>query len=209
MEAFLNPFFMILFVLTMIVISLSVISVRIQKNNKIQKKSLDQMRIRSEAGYSAIGVYFQGDRTLAKCPHCAEMISVEAKICKECKSNVEDYMIEVRSQAKLQKEKNEEIRIRQKAKNMKRVFPNLLLILLLWVTFQTGLELSQMDDYLAGAPPSVPILFVIITLFLLGVLPKMLNTSNSGFKNSKKLWIIKAVIWILVLAIFLIYSYSI
>jgi hypothetical protein len=38
METLTNPFFMILFVLTMIVISLSVISIRIQKSNKIQRK---------------------------------------------------------------------------------------------------------------------------------------------------------------------------
>ena len=92
METLSDPFVMILFVLTMIVISSSVISIRIQKSNKIQKKTYEQSQIKSDAQYSSIGVYFQGGRTLGKCLECAELISLEAKICKHCGSNVESHV---------------------------------------------------------------------------------------------------------------------
>ena len=85
MESFANPFIQIIFVLTMVVISLAGISIRIQKGNKLQKESLEQSRIKTDTDYSSIGVFFQGGRTLVKCPSCAELISIEAKICKECK----------------------------------------------------------------------------------------------------------------------------
>jgi hypothetical protein len=92
METFSNPFVMILFVLTMIVISLSVISFRIQKSNKIQRKTFEQSQIKSDDQFTSIGVYFQGGRTLGKCLECAELISLEAKICKHCGSNVENHV---------------------------------------------------------------------------------------------------------------------
>lgn len=94
MEAFANPFTQILFVLTLVVISLSVISIRIQKANKLQKKSFEQSQVRTDTDYSSIGVFFQGGRTLVKCPSCAELISIEAKICKACRTNVEKSNLE-------------------------------------------------------------------------------------------------------------------
>ena len=95
MESFANPFIQIMFILTMVVISLAGISIRIQKGNKLQKESLEQSRIKTDTDYSSIGVFFQGGRTLVKCPSCAELISIEAKICKECKTNVEKYVKEI------------------------------------------------------------------------------------------------------------------
>lgn len=97
---------MILFVLTMIVISLSVISIRIQKSNKIQRKTLEQSQIRTNKEYSSIGVYFQGDRTLIKCLDCAELISLEAKICKHCGKDVESHASKVK--VKLNQIENEQ-----------------------------------------------------------------------------------------------------
>lgn len=114
MEAFANPFTQILFVLTMVVISLSVISIRIQKANKLQKKSFEQSQVRTDTDYSSIGVFFQGDRTLVKCPSCAELISIEAKICKSCRTNVENYVAEVESKILSLKKANQEIETLQK-----------------------------------------------------------------------------------------------
>jgi hypothetical protein len=120
MEAFSNPFVMILFVLTMIVISLSVISVRIQKSNKIQKKTFEQSQIKSDAEYSSIGVYFQGGRTLVKCLDCAELISLEAKVCKHCRTNVVSHVVQVKSKI-LEFEKNhKELEVKQRITNLKK-----------------------------------------------------------------------------------------
>ena len=114
MEAFANPFTQILFVLTLVVISLSVISIRIQKANKLQRKSFEQSQVRTDTDYSSIGVFFQGDRTLVKCPSCAELISIEAKICKACRTNVEKYVAEVESEILRLKKENQELEALQK-----------------------------------------------------------------------------------------------
>ena len=208
MEAFANPFTQILFVLTLVVISLSVISIRIQKANKLQRKSFEQSQVRTDTDYSSIGVFFQGDRTLVKCPSCAELISIEAKICKACRTNVEKYVAEVQSKLTPLEEENLKIKTKQKAENIKKVIIYIPLVVLLWVTFQIGLELSERNSYYLGAPPTVPIFFVIISILLLWVLPKITNNSQFGLKSRQKLRIIKAVIWSLVLAGFLIYSYD-
>ena len=80
------------------------------------------------------------------------------------------------------------------------------LVIVLWVTFQIGLGFSQMDDELSGAPASVPIFFVIISVFLLLFLPKLVNNLQSGSKSSRKPRIITLAVWIVVLATFLIYT---
>ena len=195
MEAFANPFTQILFVLTLVVISLSVISIRIQKANKLQKKSFEQSQVRTDTDYSSIGVFFQGGRTLVKCPSCAELISIEAKICKACRTNVEKYVAEVQSKLTPLEEENLKIKTKQKAENIKKVIIYIPLVVLLWVTFQFGLELLS-------------IFFVIISILLLWVLPKITNNSQFGLKSRQKLMIIIAVIWSLVLAGFLIYWYD-
>ena len=121
MEAFANPFTQILFVLTLVVISLSVISIRIQKANKLQKKSFEQSQVRTDTDYSSIGAYFQGDRTLVKCPSCAELISIEAKICKACRTNVEKYVEEVQSKLTLLEKENLKMKTKQKDENIKQL----------------------------------------------------------------------------------------
>jgi hypothetical protein len=95
MESFANPFIQIMFILTMVVISLAGISVRIQKGNKLQKKSIEQSLVKTDAKYSELGIFRQGDRTVIKCPSCAEFISIEAKICKNCQSNVEKHVADL------------------------------------------------------------------------------------------------------------------
>jgi flagellar basal body-associated protein FliL len=95
MESFANPFIQIMFVLTMVVISLAGISIRIQKGNKLQKKSIEQSQVKADAQYSEFGIFRQGDRTVIKCPSCAEFISLEAKICKNCQSNVEKHVADL------------------------------------------------------------------------------------------------------------------
>ena len=114
MEAISNPFVMILLVLTMIVISLSVISIRIQKSNKIQKKTFEQSQIKSDAQYSSIGVYFQGGRTLVKCFDCAELISLEANVCKHCGANVESHVAQVQEKIIQFEKKREELAVKQR-----------------------------------------------------------------------------------------------
>jgi uncharacterized membrane protein len=109
---------MILFVLTMIVISLSVISIRIQKNNKIQKKTFEQSQIKSDAQYSSIGVYFQGGRTLVKCLDCAELISLEANVCKHCRANVERHVTQVQEKLIQFEKEREELAVKQKAEDL-------------------------------------------------------------------------------------------
>lgn len=106
MDLFSNPIFVIMFLLLMLVFSLSVISLRIQKGNKLQKKSLEQTQIRTDDVHSALGIYFQGERTLGKCASCAELISIEAKICKACGTNVESQMLQInQSLAELKKKR--------------------------------------------------------------------------------------------------------
>jgi hypothetical protein len=95
MESFANPFIQIMFVLTMVVISLAGISIRIQKGNQLQKKSIEQSLVKTDANYSEFGIFRQGDRTVIKCPSCAEFISIEAKICKNCHSNVEKQVADL------------------------------------------------------------------------------------------------------------------
>lgn len=114
MEAFSNPFVMILFVLTMIVVSLSVISIRIQKSNKIQRKTFEQSQIKSDDQFSSIGVYFQGGRTLGKCLECAELVSLEAKICKHCGSNVETHVSQLMEKVIVIKKKQNESEAKQR-----------------------------------------------------------------------------------------------
>ena len=80
------------------------------------------------------------------------------------------------------------------------------LILVLWVTFQTGLGFSELNDDFNDPPASVPILFVIISVFLLLLLPKLVNNLQSESKSSRKPRIITLVVWIVVLATFLIYA---
>jgi hypothetical protein len=120
MEAFSNPFVMILFVLTMIVISLSVISIRIQKSNKIQRKTLEQSQIRTNEEYSSIGVYWQGDRTLIKCLDCAELISLEAKICKHCGKNVESHGSNVNAKLIQFEKEQKELITRHRVEDLKQ-----------------------------------------------------------------------------------------
>jgi hypothetical protein len=121
-----NPVVLILFVLTMIVISLSVISIRIQKSVGFQKKTFEQNQIKSSAEYASIGVFFQGERTLIKCLDCAELISLEAKICKHCGTNVEGHVSQVKTKmvqfeekrAQLKKQR-EELEIQQRADDLR------------------------------------------------------------------------------------------
>jgi len=120
METLTNPFVMILFVLTMIVISLSVISFRIQKSNKIQKKTFEQNQVKSNAEYASIGVFFQGDRNLVKCPSCAELISIEAKICKHCGTNVESHVSQVNAKLIQFENKREELEVQQRVEDLKQ-----------------------------------------------------------------------------------------
>ena len=112
---------MILFVLTLIVISLSVISIRIQKSNAIQKKTFEQSQVRTTKEYSSIGVYLQGGRTLVKCPRCAELISIEAKICKECGSTVEDHILTINKNLIEFEKKQKEIRIAEKIEIQRQI----------------------------------------------------------------------------------------
>jgi ribosomal protein L44E len=84
-----------MFILTMVVISLAGISIRIQKGNKLQKKSIEQSLVKTDAKYSEFGIFRQGGRTVIKCPSCAEFISIEAKICKNCQSNVEKHVADL------------------------------------------------------------------------------------------------------------------
>jgi hypothetical protein len=120
METLSNPFVMILFVLTMIVISLTVISIRIQKNNKIQKKAFEQNQIQFDSDYASIGVFFQGDRALVKCPSCAELISIEAKICKHCGTNVESYVSQVNVKLIQFESKRKELVLKQRDEDLKQ-----------------------------------------------------------------------------------------
>lgn len=117
MESLSNPFVLIPFLLTLIVISLSIISIRIQKNNKLQRSAIEQSKVHSSGDYSAIGVYFQSDKTLIKCPSCAELINIEAKICKSCATNIENYSKDVQHKLDELNERNEQIRIREEKEN--------------------------------------------------------------------------------------------
>ena len=144
MESFANPFVMILFVLTMIVISLSVISIRIQKNNKFQRKAFEQSQIKSDAQYSSIGVYFQGGRTLGKCSECAELISLEAKICKHCGSNVESHVSQLMEKVTELEEKKNEARATQKGLDLsyfRYVGPLLVVVIILLLMANTAVGL--------------------------------------------------------------------
>lgn len=105
----------------MIVISLSVISIRIQKSNKIQRKTFEQGQIKSDAQYSSIGVYIQGDRTLGKCLECAELISLEAKICKHCGSNVENHVMQVKEKLIQLEKKREDLEVKQRVEDFRQL----------------------------------------------------------------------------------------
>ena len=79
----------ILFVLTMISIGIAGISSKIAKNNKLLKKAGEKEEVKvllDRAGAKA-GVIAGG--RIFKCPFCAEWVKIEAKICKECGTNIE------------------------------------------------------------------------------------------------------------------------
>jgi hypothetical protein len=130
MESLSNPFVLIAFLLTLIVISLSVISIRIQRSNKIQKRSIDESKIKSDGEYSAIGVYFQGDKTLAKCPNCAELVNIEAKICKSCASNVENHTSEVHKKLLALEAAHEKVRVENQIQRVQNFRKSLKLVII-------------------------------------------------------------------------------
>jgi hypothetical protein len=138
MESFANPFIQIMFGLLMVVISLAGISIRIQKGNKLQKKSIEQSLVRADARYSEFGIFRQGDRTVIKCPSCAEFISLEAKICKNCQSNVEKHVADlIKKMKEFDVNKNREAEVRkielakaraESSKKFKKNLPKITLI---------------------------------------------------------------------------------
>jgi hypothetical protein len=159
MESLSNPFVLIPFLLTLIVISLSVISIRIQKNNKLQRVALEQSKVRSSSEYAAIGVFFQGDKTLIKCPSCAELVNIEAKICKSCTSSVEAHSTEVQVKLKDLNQRIEELRIsneKERAENAKKSFKTLAIVipsvigLFLVITFISSTFFPSNMKQLAG-----------------------------------------------------------
>jgi len=87
----------------------------------------------------------------------------------------------------------------------KRTLKTIVFLGVLWISFQIGLELWKLDDPLGGAPPSLPILFLLISLFLLVFLPRI--TKNIKYAHRGKTLIINVVAWITILGIFFLYAY--
>ena len=79
----------ILFVLTMISIGISRVSFKIAKSNKLLKKAgeKEEVKVLLDRAGAKVGV-IAGSR-IFKCPFCAEWVKIEAKICKECGTNIE------------------------------------------------------------------------------------------------------------------------
>jgi hypothetical protein len=72
-------------------ITLTIVVLRQRKANKYLSELSGATRVITDGEYSSIGVAIRSGEKLLKCPECAEYINVEAKICKDCQSDVSSF----------------------------------------------------------------------------------------------------------------------
>ena len=69
-------------------LSLTIVVLRQKKANKYLSELSGATRVITDTEYFSIGVAIRSGEKLLKCPQCAEYINIEAKICKDCQSDV-------------------------------------------------------------------------------------------------------------------------
>ncbi len=79
-------------------ISLTIVVVRQRKANKYLSELSGATRLITDSEYSSIGVAIRSGEKLLKCPQCAEYINIEAKICKDCQSDVSSFTAQKRNE---------------------------------------------------------------------------------------------------------------